>query len=55
MKTYTVEVTTKIKVKAENESQVRLAMQEMDYNFIYADPVAEIVDTEIIAYQVKRG
>ena len=55
MKTYTTEVTVRLKINANSEADARYALQEMDYSFDFIQDCAEITDSEIIGYQVKRN
>lgn len=55
MKTYIAEVTVRLKIAANSEDDARHALQEMDYSFDFIQDCAEITNSEIIGYQVKRN
>ena len=52
MKNYTVKVTVKLKIAADNEDAMRNLLQEMDYKFTHVDRESEIVDTTILDFDV---
>ena len=55
MKTYTTEVTIRVKIDANSENDARHALQEMDYSFDFNGDCAEITNSEIIGVVVKRN
>ena len=53
MKTYTTEVTVRLKIAANSEDDARHALQEMDYSFDFIQDRAEITDSEITDQIIK--
>jgi hypothetical protein len=52
MKNYTINVTVNLKVVADNEDAMRHLLQEMDYKFTHVDRESEIVDSQILDFDV---
>ncbi len=54
MKTYTAEVTVRLKINANSEDDARYAIQEMDYSFDFTQDCAEITSSEITDQLIKE-
>ena len=55
MKTYTAEVTVRLKIAANSEDDVRYALQEMDYSFDFIQDRAEITSSEITDQLIRTN
>ena len=53
MKKVTVELKVKMLIHADEDKEISDVIDEMGYEFIYTEPGAEIIDTEIEDYKVK--
>ena len=53
MRKVTVELKVKMLIHADEETDISDVINEMGYEFIYSEPGAEIVDSEIEDYEVK--
>ena len=53
MRKVTVEVKVKLLINADEDTEISDVINEMKYDFIYSEPGAEIVDSEIEDYEVK--
>jgi len=53
MRKVTVELKVKMLIHADEETDISDVIDEMGYTFVYTEPGAEIVDTEIEDYEVK--
>jgi hypothetical protein len=52
MRKVTVELKVKMLIHADEDKDISDVIDEMGYNFIYSEPGAEIVDTEIEDYEI---
>ena len=55
MRQVTVEVRVKLLIHADEDKDISEVIDEMDYNFVYSEPGAEIIDTEVEAYEIKNN
>ena len=53
MRKVTIEVKVKLLIHADEDIEISDVINEMGYEFIYSEPGAEIIDTEIEDYEVK--
>lgn len=52
MRKVTVELKIKMLIRADEDKDISDVLSEMGYNFVYSEPGAEIVDTEIEDYEI---
>lgn len=52
MRKVTVELKVKMLIHADEDKEISEVIDEMGHNFVYSEPGAEIVDTEIEAYEI---
>ena len=52
MRKVTVELKVKMLIDADEGKEISEVMDEMDYEFIYAEPGADIMDSDIVDYEV---
>ena len=52
MRKVTVELKVKLLIHADEGKEISDVIDEMGYNFVYSEPGAEIVDTEIEDYEI---
>ncbi len=52
MRKVTVELKVKMLIHADEDKEISDVINEMGYEFIYSEPGAEIVDTEIEDYEI---
>ena len=53
MRKVTVEVKVKLLINADEDIEISDVINEMEYEFVYSEHGAEIVDSEIVDYEVK--
>lgn len=53
MRKVTVELKIKMLIHADEDKEISDVIDEMEYEFIYSEPGAEIIDTEIEDYEVS--
>ena len=52
MRKVTVELKIKMLIHADEDKDISDVINEMGYNFVYSEPGADIIDTEIEDYEV---
>ncbi|MBN2286885.1 MAG: hypothetical protein JXI43_10590 [Tissierellales bacterium] len=52
MRKVTVELKIKMLIHADEDKDISDVINEIGYNFVYTEPGAEIVDTEIEDYEI---
>lgn len=52
MRKVTVELKVKLLINADEGKEISDVIDEMGYNFVYSEPGAEIIDSEIEDYEV---